>query len=204
MGRHFAVNDFMISWNPVMSTTTPLKLCISREDLLKQDDWTDWQDSEYLQLNQYDSQGMFGSPVLVNPDDEVFHLVWTYNVKALDGRKKAVASVTALVVRAQSKFSTKPMQTASTKPVHVSFMLLLPPKIYLSTVLTSVTPSLRHHLRNKASTYAPTGPFTNGGNTTKVDLPSHPTRTCNSCPVSNARSPRISPFVGKACGFYSL
>jgi hypothetical protein len=27
--------------------------------------------------------------VLVNPDDAVFHLVWTYNVKALDGRKKA-------------------------------------------------------------------------------------------------------------------
>jgi hypothetical protein len=40
-------------------------------------------------LNQYDSQGMFGNPVLVNPDDAVFHLLWTYNVKALDGCKKA-------------------------------------------------------------------------------------------------------------------
>ena len=62
---------------------------LTRGRLLKQDDWSDWQESEYLQLNQYDSQGMFGSPVLVNQDDAVFHLVWTYNVKALDGRKKA-------------------------------------------------------------------------------------------------------------------
>jgi hypothetical protein len=32
---------------------------------------------------------MFGNPVVVDKDDAVFHLVWTYNVKALDGRKKA-------------------------------------------------------------------------------------------------------------------
>jgi hypothetical protein len=62
---------------------------LTRGRLLKQDDWTDSQDSEYLQLDQYDSQGMFGDPALVTPDDAVFHLVWTYNVKALDGRKKA-------------------------------------------------------------------------------------------------------------------
>ena len=68
-------------------TTRVMRLMRGR--LLKQDDWTDWQDSEYLQLDQYDSQGMFGDPVLVTPDDAVFHLVWTYNVKALDGHKKA-------------------------------------------------------------------------------------------------------------------
>ena len=32
---------------------------------------------------------MFGDLVAVDKDDAVFHLVWTYNVKALDGRKKA-------------------------------------------------------------------------------------------------------------------
>jgi hypothetical protein len=57
--------------------------------LLKQDDWMDWQDSEYLQLDQYDKQTMFGNPVAMEKDDAVFHLVWTYNIKALDGRKKA-------------------------------------------------------------------------------------------------------------------
>jgi hypothetical protein len=32
---------------------------------------------------------MFGQPVAVTEDDAVFHLVWTYSIKAVDGRKKA-------------------------------------------------------------------------------------------------------------------
>jgi hypothetical protein len=68
-------------------TTRVMKL--TQGKLLQQDDWTDWQDSEYLQLNQYDTQGMFGSPVAPTDDDAIFHLVWTYAVKAVDGRKKS-------------------------------------------------------------------------------------------------------------------
>ena len=62
---------------------------LTRGCLLKQEDWMDWQSSEYLQLNQYANQGCFGAPVSVEKDDSVFHLVWTYNMKALDGCKKA-------------------------------------------------------------------------------------------------------------------
>jgi hypothetical protein len=62
---------------------------LMRGRLLKQDNWTDWQNSEYLQLNQYYDQGCFGTPTGVDQDDSVFHLVWTYNIKAVDGRKKA-------------------------------------------------------------------------------------------------------------------
>ncbi len=57
--------------------------------LLKQSDWNDWRDSEYLQLDQYYNQGMFGTPQHVTKDDAVFHMVWRYAIKALDGRKKA-------------------------------------------------------------------------------------------------------------------
>ncbi len=57
--------------------------------LLKQVDWTDWQDSEYLQLDQYDKQTMFGNLIAMDKDDAVFHLVWTYNINALNGCKKA-------------------------------------------------------------------------------------------------------------------
>ena len=32
---------------------------------------------------------MFGNPIQANPDDAIFHLVWTYAVKDADGRKKA-------------------------------------------------------------------------------------------------------------------
>ena len=68
-------------------TTRAMRL--TRGKLLKQADWTDWQSSEYLQLDQYYNQGMLGNPHVATEDDSVFHLVWTYNVKALDGRKKA-------------------------------------------------------------------------------------------------------------------
>ncbi len=57
--------------------------------LIQQTDWSDWQDSKFLQLNQYNSQGMFGDPVETNDDDAIFHLVWTYNIKAVNGQKKA-------------------------------------------------------------------------------------------------------------------
>ncbi len=57
--------------------------------LLQQDNWTDWQTLEFLQLDQYNTQGVFGTPVAVKEDDAIFHLVWTYAIKAVDGRKKA-------------------------------------------------------------------------------------------------------------------
>ncbi len=57
--------------------------------LLQQDDWTDWQDSEFLQLDQFNTLGMFGTPVAATDGDAIFHPVWTYAVKAVDGHKKA-------------------------------------------------------------------------------------------------------------------
>jgi hypothetical protein len=48
---------------------------VMKGKLLCQEDWLDWQDSEYLQLDQYDSQGMFGDLVAVEEDDAIFHLV---------------------------------------------------------------------------------------------------------------------------------
>ena len=62
---------------------------LTRGKLLKQPDWDEWQTSEYLQLDQYDAQGMFGQPVPRGKEMSVFHSVWTYAIKALDARKKA-------------------------------------------------------------------------------------------------------------------
>ncbi len=52
--------------------------------LLKQSDWVDWQESEYLQINQYYDQGMFGTPHIPQDGNAVLFFVWTYNIKALD------------------------------------------------------------------------------------------------------------------------
>jgi hypothetical protein len=57
--------------------------------LLWQDNWCDWQALEFLQLNQYNAQSMFGLPVAVESNKAVFNLVWLYGIKAVDGRKKA-------------------------------------------------------------------------------------------------------------------
>jgi hypothetical protein len=62
---------------------------LTRGKLMKQDDWTEWNESEHLQLNQYDKQFMFGEPVIAENDSVIFHLVWTYVLKELDGQKKA-------------------------------------------------------------------------------------------------------------------
>jgi hypothetical protein len=56
---------------------------------MKQDNWTEWSESEHLQLDQYDKQFMLGKPVIAENDSAIFHLVWRYVVKELDGQKKA-------------------------------------------------------------------------------------------------------------------
>ncbi len=62
---------------------------LTRGKLMKQDDWTKWNKSEHLQLEQYNKQFMFGNPVLADNKSAIFHLIWTYVVGELDRRKKA-------------------------------------------------------------------------------------------------------------------
>ena len=77
----------IVDGDVINCVTKAMKL--TRGKLVQMKDWNDWLESEYLQLNQYDRQGMFGTPVAAKDEDAIFHLVWTYNVKAVDGRKKA-------------------------------------------------------------------------------------------------------------------
>jgi hypothetical protein len=62
---------------------------LTRSKLMKQPDWNEWLASEYMQLDQYEAQGMFGDPTKVDSEAAVFHTVWTYAIKALDGWYKA-------------------------------------------------------------------------------------------------------------------
>jgi hypothetical protein len=79
--------DVVDSDNVLNYTTRVMKLTHGK--LLKQDDWIDWQELEYLQLDQYDAQGMFGTPVSAKDDKAIFHLVWTHAIKALAGQNEA-------------------------------------------------------------------------------------------------------------------
>jgi hypothetical protein len=62
---------------------------LTRGKLIKQDDWGDWNSSEFTQLDQYKAQGLFGAPRIVTSDKAVFNLVWTYMIKDVDKCKKA-------------------------------------------------------------------------------------------------------------------
>jgi hypothetical protein len=53
-------------------TTRSMKLTCGK--LLNRNDWSDWQTSEFLQLDQYAAQGMFGEPVAAADDAVIFHL----------------------------------------------------------------------------------------------------------------------------------
>ena len=79
--------DLVDEGGVVNMVTTSNKL--TRRILLQQDDWPEWRDSEFIQLDQYAKQHMFGEPCKVTKQSAVFNLIWTYVIKELDGRKKA-------------------------------------------------------------------------------------------------------------------
>ena len=64
---------------------------LTRTKLMKRDDWSDWQESEYLQLDQYKTQDMFSEPTELpnnDPNINILPMIWTYLIKSC-GRKKA-------------------------------------------------------------------------------------------------------------------
>ena len=102
---------------------------LTRGKLLKQPDWTDWQTSEFLQLDQYYDQGMLGQPHMPTNDDSVFHLVWTYNIKALDGRKKARCVGDGSPRAGQARILDRLTRTAWNRRARAYFMPSPPPRI---------------------------------------------------------------------------
>ena len=66
-----------------------LAMRLTRGKLKTAPDWSEWQQSEGVMLDQYEEQGLFGEPVPAKDKDAIFNLVWTYVVKELDKRKKA-------------------------------------------------------------------------------------------------------------------
>ena len=61
---------------------------LTRSKLMKQEDWNDWEKSEFKQLNQYEAQGTFGDPCVYPAGENLLPVVWTYLIKD-DGTKKA-------------------------------------------------------------------------------------------------------------------
>jgi hypothetical protein len=105
--------DIVANGDVLNYTIKVMKLTCGK--LTQQQDWDDWQSSEYLQMNQYKDQGMFGPPIAVTEDNVVTHLVWTTILRLPMDKRRPAAS--AIVLRDQVKFRSLPKQmpTASIK-----------------------------------------------------------------------------------------
>ena len=84
--HHAPPYDVVGSGDVLNYVTRVMKL--TRGKLLCQEDWSEWQTSEFLQLDQYDSQDVFGSSEAVESNEAVFNRVWSYGIKALDACPK--------------------------------------------------------------------------------------------------------------------
>jgi hypothetical protein len=61
--------------------------------LQKQLDWKDWLIAEWIQLDNYDKQSMFGPPCTAPIDASIFFWVWLYSVKPHKNNRKKVRGV---------------------------------------------------------------------------------------------------------------
>jgi hypothetical protein len=61
--------------------------------LQKQLDWKDWLASEWIQLDNYANQNMFGTPCAAPIDVSVFFWIWLYSIKPKENDRKKVRGV---------------------------------------------------------------------------------------------------------------
>ena len=120
---------------------------LTRRILLQQDDWADWSECEFIQLNQYAKQHIFGEPCKVRKQSAVFNLIWTYVINELDGRKKARCTCDGSTRGGQVRVLDHTFANSIIKQALASFMQLQPLKTLCQTLLE------KHHLQNKASTF---------------------------------------------------
>jgi hypothetical protein len=65
----------------------------NRHSLQKQSDWPEWRDSKWVQLENYDKQGMFGTPCTAPINASIFFWVWLYSIKPHENNRKKVRGV---------------------------------------------------------------------------------------------------------------
>jgi hypothetical protein len=61
--------------------------------LQKQLDWKDWIMAEWIKVDKYDNQNMFGPPCTATVDASIFFWVWLYFINTHDNNRKKVSGV---------------------------------------------------------------------------------------------------------------
>lgn len=169
----------------VLNYTTKVSR-LTRGKLLQQQDWDDWHQSEYLQLDQYDSQGMFGEPTAVTTDDAIFHLVWTYNIKAADGRKKARCVCDGSTRSGHVKILDETYANCVDQTSARLFYAVTAAENLLTLAQMSPTHLPKPHHQNKVFTSVLTRLSMIGGSIIRNDLPFQPDMSYRSTPPCKA------------------
>ena len=78
---------------PTTTSTTPspadsIERSFTLKELRHHEDWPEWQQSGYKQLNQFHSQGMFSDPMIKPTNANALPIIWRFNIKH-DSTKKA-------------------------------------------------------------------------------------------------------------------
>ena len=72
---------------PNTTPTPELAQSFTKKQLLKWDDWPEWERSQYKQLDQYWDQGMFSSPLPLPHNANALHMLWRFNLKVCGTKK---------------------------------------------------------------------------------------------------------------------
>jgi hypothetical protein len=72
---------------PALPPEDTVAKSFSKKQLLKRDDWLEWQQGIYKQLNMYWDQGMFSNPMPLPANANALHMLWRYNLKACGTKK---------------------------------------------------------------------------------------------------------------------
>jgi dUTP pyrophosphatase len=59
----------------------------TKKQLQKRDDWSEWQQGIYKQLDMYWDQGMFSTPMTLPQNANALHMLWRYNLKTCGTKK---------------------------------------------------------------------------------------------------------------------
>jgi hypothetical protein len=62
----------------------------NRRHLQQQLNWNEWKNAEWIQLEKYRKQNMFGPPCTAPIDASIFFWVWRYSIKPYEKNRKMV------------------------------------------------------------------------------------------------------------------
>ena len=86
--KYWSLIKQLPKWYKLATIKKSRRKKLTRRFLIEQDDWSDWQQSEFKQLNQYEQQNTFGLPCRLPKGANLLPLLWTYMIKDC-GTKKA-------------------------------------------------------------------------------------------------------------------